>query len=157
MRLHEELHRPEPYASVDQEALLNLLRIGDQLDNRLSRLLREHDLTLSRFNMLRSLVLAQRPLTCGEIADRMLQIVPGITALVDGLEKQGLVERERSAKDRRVVHVRITKRGKQLCQKVEQPLAELESRLLRGLKRSEVKTPIDLLEKTRESINENGK
>lgn len=156
MRLHEELHRPEPFASVDQEALLNLLRVGDQLDNRFSRLLREHALTLSRFNVLRSLVLAKRPLTCGEIADRMLQVVPGITALVDGLEKQGLVERERSTQDRRVVHVRITKRGKLLCQQVEQPLAELETRLLRGLKRSEVKTLIGLLEKTRESISENG-
>lgn len=157
MKLQEEIHRPEPFASVDQEALLNLLRIGDQLDNRLSRLFREHDLTLSRFNVLRSLVLAQRPLTCGEIADQMLQIVPGVTALVDGLENQGLVERERSTEDRRVVHVRITKRGKQFCEKVGKPLAELETRLFKGLSRSDVKTLIGLLEKTRESINKYGK
>ncbi len=143
MKLHEELHRPEPYVSVDQEALLSFLRVGDQLDNR-----------LSRFNVLRSLVLARQPLTCGEIADRMLQIVPGIKGLVDGLEKQRLVQRERSTEDRRVVHVQITPGGQRLCKKVEQPIAELETRLLKGRKRSEVKMLIGLLEKTRESINE---
>ena len=152
MKLQHELQRPVPYASVQQEALLNLLRTGDQLENRLSRLFRERGLTLSRFNVLRSLTLANRPLTCGEIGERMIQLVPAITSLVDHLEKQGLVERDRCTEDRRVVYVSITEKGKLLAEETMKPLAELEKQLLKKLNKSEQKTLIELLEKTRGSI-----
>ncbi len=154
MKLQHELLRPLPFASPHQEALLNLLRVGDQLDNRLSRLFREHGLTLSRFNVLRSLIVAERSLTCGEIAQRMIQLVPAITSLVDHLEKQQLVERQRSSDDRRVVHVQITKRGCAVADAVMIPLFELETSLLKKLTRGELETLIELLERTRESIHE---
>ncbi len=154
MKIQHELKRPVPYASPQQETLVNLLRIGDQLDNRFSRLFREHGLTVSRFNILRNLILADRPLTCGEIGERMVQLVPAITSLIDHLEKQGLVERERSCEDRRVVHIQITKRGREVADSLMEPLAELEQSLLKQLTRAELKTLIALLEKTRLSINE---
>lgn len=152
MKLQHELKRPLPYASSQQEALANLLRVGDQLDNRLSKHFREHGLTLSRFNVLRSLMLENRPLTCGEIAERMIQVVPAITSLVDHLEQQGLVERQRSTEDRRVVHVRITKQGQKFAEEVTKPLPALENRLLGNLSRAELKSLIGLLEKVRESF-----
>ncbi|QDT10876.1 MarR family winged helix-turn-helix transcriptional regulator [Planctomycetes bacterium K23_9] len=154
MKLHEELKRSEPFATSEQETLLNLLRAGDQIDNRLSRLFREHGLTLSRFNVLRSLIVADRTLTCGEIGERMIQVVPAITSLVDKLEKQGLVERNRSTEDRRVVYVSITKQGKKLADQTMKPLAELEQRLMKKLNKSERKALIRLLEKTRDSISQ---
>ncbi len=154
MKLQHELKRPIPYASPQQEALANLLRVGDQLDNRLSRLFREHGLTLSRFNVLRSLLIADRPLTCGEIGERMIQLVPAITSLVDHLETQGMVERERCSEDRRVVHVQITKRGREVAEGLKLPLTDLENTLLGKLTRAELKTLIGLLEKTRVSITE---
>lgn len=153
MKLQHELKRPLPYASLKQEALLNLLRVGDQLDNRLSKHFREHGLTLSRFNVLRSLMLESRPLTCGEIAERMIQLVPAITTLVDHLEQLGLVVRERCKDDRRVVFVSITKQGTKLVDEVMRPLPALENRLLDGLNQSELKALIELLGKVRESIN----
>ncbi len=152
MKLQQELKRPTPFASIEQETLLNLLRIGDQLDNRLSRLFREYGLTLSRFNVLRILMLEDRPLTCGEIGERMIQVVPAITSLVDHLEKQGLVERQRCAQDRRVVHVRITRAGKKLADAAMVPLPSFEHRLLGKLSPSQLKSLNGLLEKVRESI-----
>lgn len=152
MKLQHELKRPVPFASLQQETLVGLLRIGDQLDNRLSRLFRDLGLTLSRFNVLRILVLAERPLTCGEIGERMIHIVPAITSLVDHLEKRGLVERHRCERDRRVVYVRITQAGHKLVDKAIAPLADIEIRLLSKLNRSELKSLKGLLEKVRESI-----
>lgn len=154
MKLQHELKRPTPFASPQQEALLNLLRAADQLENRLARLFREHGLTLSRFNVLRSLALADQPLTCGEIAERMIQVVPAITSLIDHLEDQGLVQRERCSADRRVVHVQITARGREATESMLGPLAELEKSLLKEISRNELKQLIQLLEKTRHSINE---
>lgn len=156
MKLHEEIHRPVPYASIEQEALANLLRVGDQLDNWLSRFFREHGLTLSRYNVLRSLSLADRPLTCGEIGERMIQVVPAITSLVDQLEKQGLVKRERCADDRRVVHVCITKQGRKLVDDALKLLPAVESRLLSKLTQQEMKSLVRLLERVRGSIAECG-
>ena len=153
MKLQHELQRPVPYASIQQETLLNLLRIGDQLENRLSRLFRERGLTLSRFNVLRSLILANRPLTCGEIGERMIQLVPAITSLVDHLEKQGLVKRDRCTEDRRIVYVSVTEKGKMLADETMEPLVELEKQLLKRLNKSELQTLVELLEKTRGSIS----
>lgn len=152
MKLQEELKRPIPYASIQQETLLNLLRAGDQIENRLSRLFRDHGLTLSRFNVLRSLAMADRPLTCGEIAERMIQIVPAITSLVDQLEKHSLVKRERCSADRRIVYVSITSHGRKLSDSLLPSLFGMEKSLLKKLTAAELKSLLGLLEKTRESL-----
>ncbi|QDT04696.1 HTH-type transcriptional regulator MhqR [Rubripirellula lacrimiformis] len=154
MKLQEELKRPQPFATLQQETLLNLLRISDQLENRIARLFREYGLTLSRFNVLRNLDMAERPLTCGEIGERMIQIVPAITSLVDQLEKHELVQRTRCTEDRRVVYVAITKKGSRLAEQIMIPLLELEARLFKKMSRTEIKSLLPLLEKTRASIAE---
>lgn len=50
---------------------------------------------------------------------------PDVTRLVDRLEKAGLVERERSVEDRRVVLVRITREGRALLKRLREPTAAL--------------------------------
>jgi len=152
MNLQQELNRPFPFATTEQESIISLLRISDQLENRLSKFFRERGLTLSRFNVLRNLILADQPLTCGEICERMVQTVPAITSLVDHLEEQGLVERVRSTADRRVIHIAITKDGRQLADEAMQPLAGIEKRLMAGLSNKEQVVLIDLLEKARASV-----
>jgi DNA-binding MarR family transcriptional regulator len=153
MKLQEELKRPIAFASTEQETLLNLLRIGDQLQNRLSRFFRDQGLTLSRFNVLRSLIIADCPLTCGEISERMIQAVPAITSLIDHLETQGLVQRVRSVDDRRVIHILVTSQGRSLADAAMKPLADLEKRLLKQLRHEEQLNLIELLEKARESVS----
>ncbi|MCM2371937.1 MarR family winged helix-turn-helix transcriptional regulator [Aporhodopirellula aestuarii] len=152
MNLQQELKRPVPFHSLQQETLLNLMRVGDQIDNRVSRLCRENGLTVSRFNVLRNLALADRPLTCGEIGERMIQVVPAITSLVDQLEKHGLVVRKRCQQDRRVVYIAITEEGRALSEAMMPSLKQLETQLLSWLTEDELKTLIGLLEKTRGSI-----
>ena len=45
-----------------------------------------------------------------------------ITTIVDNLEERGLAERYRSGEDRRVVHLRLTARGRALLAAVPRPL-----------------------------------
>ncbi|MCA9131882.1 MAG: MarR family transcriptional regulator [Planctomycetales bacterium] len=141
-----------PFASVQREALLNLLRTGDQLENRLMRFFRKHDLTLSQFNLLRVLQLEQRALNCSEIGERMIQIVPAITGLVDRLEQRQLVQRHRCSSDRRVVYVSITPQGAALTEQALGPLGQLEQQLFQRLSADELQSLIRLLEATRESM-----
>lgn len=51
------------------------------------------------------------PLSMGEVARRGGMTVKTITGVVHRLERAGLVERERRDDDRRVIHVRLTRKG----------------------------------------------
>src|SRR5438128_11023570 len=113
-KLQRELKKRRPFESPEQEAMLNIVRTGDRLQIHFTRLFREHGLTPSQYNVLRILRGEGKPLPCLEIAERTLTVVPGITGLIDRLEAAGLVERERSASDRRVVFVALTDRARKL-------------------------------------------
>ncbi len=151
-KLHRELKKRGPFASLEQEAILSIGRTADQLFIRAERLLREHGLTGPQYNVLRILRGEGKPLPMQEIASRTVQVVPGITGLVDRLETAGLVRRERSTEDRRVIFVGITPTGLELLAKLDAPLPALEKKLLAGLAQGELRQLNDLLEKIRDHL-----
>lgn len=148
-RLQQELKKKLPFDSPEQEANLNLLRTNDQLQNRFGRFFREYGLTSSQYNVLRILRGEGQPLPSLEIGERMVQVVPAITGLIDRLETQGLVKRRRCQKDRRVVYVEITAAGRKLLKQIDAPLLTLHKSLTGHLTRSELKTLTRLMEKIR--------
>lgn len=149
MPLQSDIKKQQPFDSPEQEAALNLLRTSDWLDNRLGKLFRDHGLTGSQYNVLRILRGHGAPLPCLEIAERMIQIVPAITGLIDRLEKQNLVTRQRSSEDRRVIYVEITPKALALLKQVDEPLKKLHRSLLGHISPTELKTLSRLLEKVR--------
>jgi DNA-binding MarR family transcriptional regulator len=151
-KLRRELKKRNPFTSPEQEAILSIARTGDQLFIRAERLLREHGLTGPQYNVLRILRGEGKPLPMAEIASRTVQVVPGITGLVDRLEAAGLVRRERSTDDRRVIFVGITPRGLAALAKLDGPLPALEKKLLGGLTHSELQKLVDLLESIRDHL-----
>jgi DNA-binding MarR family transcriptional regulator len=155
-RLRRELKKRHPFAFPEQEAILSIARTGDQLFIRAERLLREHGLTGSQYNVLRILRGEGTPLPMAEIASRTIQVVPGITGLVDRLEAAGLVRRDRSTADRRVIFVGITPKGLAVLAKLDAPLPALEKKLLAGLTHAEQRQLIELLEKVRDHLERLG-
>lgn len=148
-RLKDELKMRRPFDSLEQEALLNIMRTSDQFQNRFGRLLREYDLTPSQYNILRILRGEGKPLPALEVAGRMIQVVPAITGLIDRLEKAGMVTRERCTEDRRVVYIEITDKALRTLAKMDQPLNDMHRELLGHLSRAELKELIRTLEKAR--------
>jgi DNA-binding MarR family transcriptional regulator len=153
-KLQAELKKHSAFASKEQEAILNILRTSDWLSNRLGRLLRQYGLTSSQYNVLRILRGEGRPLPSLEIADRMIQVVPAITGLIDRLEKLALVVRQRCEEDRRVVYVAITRKGSELLRRIDKPLDDLHGRLIGHLSGAELSTLSRLLEKARSPASE---
>jgi DNA-binding MarR family transcriptional regulator len=139
----------------EQEAILNILRTSDQFQNRFGRLFREHNLTHSQYNVLRILRGEGKPMPCQEIGDRMIQVVPAMTGLLDRLEKQGLVQRERCTEDRRVVYVELTDAAKEILKRMDDPVSELHKLLIGHLTQAELNELSRLLEKARMSIQNN--
>jgi MarR family 2-MHQ and catechol resistance regulon transcriptional repressor len=154
-RLQRELKKRRPFDSAEQEAALNLFRASDRLQHQFAQLFRAHDLSGAQYNILRILRGAGEPLPILEIAARMVAVVPGITGLVDRLEKAGLVERRRCTDDRRVIFVAATAKATELLAKLDEPVTALHKQLLGNLNKSELKELIRLLEKIREGGYDN--
>ncbi len=151
-RLQDELKKKRPFELAEQEAILNILRTSDLFQNRFGRLLREYDLTQSQYNVLRILRGEGKPMPCLEIGDRMIQVVPAMTGLLDRLEKLGLVQRERCTEDRRVVYVELTEAARGLLERMDNPVMELHKQLIGHLTQAELKELSRLLEKARASV-----
>lgn len=148
-QLQRELKKKRPFESPEQEVILNVMRTNDQFQNRFGRLFRDYGLTSSQYNVLRILRGEGKPMPCLEVADRMIQVVPAITGLIDRLQNQELVSRERCTEDRRVVYVEITKKALTLLKRMDEPVNQLHKRLVGHLTRSELKELSRLLEKAR--------
>lgn len=148
-RLQKEIKKRGPFDSLEQEAMLNILRTNDQFGNRFGKLFRDYGLTASQYNILRILRGEGKPLPCLEVADRMIQVVPAITGLIDRLEAAGMVKRIRSEEDRRVIYVEITTKALRVLNEMDQPVLDLHRALLGHLTRTELKELIRLLEKAR--------
>lgn len=153
-QLQQELKKSVPFDSLEQEAVINILRTNDQFQNRFGRLFRQHGLTMSQYNILRILRGAGEPLPSLAIGNRMIQVVPAITGLIDRLEKRELVERCRCTKDRRVVYVSITDVGLEILDQLEEPVSELHKQLAGHLSEEELRQLSRLLEKARQSCLE---
>src|SRR5712692_1395500 len=132
-KLQRELKKKRPFESLEQEAALSVLRTGDQLQIRFARLFREHGLTPSQYNILRILRGEGEPLPILEIASRTITIVPGITGLIDRLERAGFVNRLRCDKDRRVIYVALTDQAMNVLAELDEPLDMLHRKLLSHL------------------------
>lgn len=150
-QLQRELKKRQPFDSPEVEAILNILRTSDLFHNRFGRLFREFGLTASQYNVLRILRGEGKPLPSLEIASRLVQVVPAITGLIDRLEKQDLVIRDRCSEDRRVVYVRLTAKASKLLKKLDQPDLDLHKQLIGHLTRKELSELSRLLEKARQS------
>ena len=153
MSLKDELKKRGPFSSVEQEATLSILRTSDLLENRIARLLREHGLTMTQYNVLRILRGEGKPMPCLEVADRMIQVAPAITRVVDQLLELEFITKTQSDEDRRVFTIEITPAGMRLLKKLDQPVLDLHASLLSGVSETDLKALIRILENVRTGIS----
>jgi MarR family 2-MHQ and catechol resistance regulon transcriptional repressor len=108
-----------------------------------SRKLEDAGESIFTWNVL-ACIIRNGPRTQRELAETIAQHPAGVCRLVEELESQGLVKRERDADDRRKVNVQVTTAGRRwfeaflpgVLESVEQalkPLSEPERKKLRDL------------------------
>lgn len=79
---------------------------------------------------------------------RELQVDAGaLTRTLDRLEAKGLCRRERSAEDRRVVHLTLTPEGKQAAEPVPGILCDVSNAMLEGFSPAEWETLMGFLKR----------
>ena len=88
-----------------------------------------YGITPQQYNVLRILRGAgAEGLPTLSIGERMIEQTPGVTRLVDRLERKGLVERTPCAKDRRRVFCRMTAKGLELLKELDDPVNRWDAR-----------------------------
>jgi DNA-binding MarR family transcriptional regulator len=133
------------------EAYLNALRTADWLSRGVVEILKPHDLSPTQYNVLRILRGAGKEgRKCGEISERLVTRDPDITRLLDRLAKRGLIVRERSETDRRVVFTRIAPAGLELLANLDGPITDAHKRQFAHLDPEQLATLSRLLELVRE-------
>jgi DNA-binding MarR family transcriptional regulator len=143
--LQSDIRQVRPFGSLREEALLNLWRTANALQDGLEQLLKEHGVSAAQYNVMRILRGAGDDGLCrNEIRDRLVARMPDVTRLLDRLEGMGLVRRERGTEDRRLVTTFLTSAGRKVLNTLDRPVADLHERQLRHLKDHQVRTLIDL-------------
>lgn len=151
-RRRSERTRREPPPA--RSAYATLLSASDRVRTSFETVCAPFDITAQQYNVLRILRGAGKEgLACGEIAERMVNRDPDITRLLDRLEAQKLVRREREQKDRRVVTAYITAEGLKVLKELDRPMAELHERQLGHLEEQHLEHLSGLLQTAREKVS----
>jgi DNA-binding MarR family transcriptional regulator len=149
--LRDDIQQRAPFTSLEQEAMLNVIRTASRLLDSLDLLLKESGLGATQYNVLRILRGAEHDGICrNDLRDRMLTRMPDMTRLLDRLEEAGLVVRSRDTEDRRMVLTRLTAAGRRLLDELDEPVNELHQRQLGHLTDTQLRTLIELLTLVRE-------
>lgn len=98
-------------------AYINLMRASDSLASRLSGDVEKYGITVGQFGVLEAL-LHLGPMCQRTLGEKLLRSGGNITLVIDNLEKQGRVRRERQTNDRRMIVIHLTAAGRRLIQRV---------------------------------------
>jgi DNA-binding MarR family transcriptional regulator len=133
------------------EALLHLLRTGDESARVIETNLARHAITQGRFGVL--MILMNRcdgdagTLGPAELADAAGVSRATMTGLIDTLERDGLVTREPDTVDRRMMLVRLTAKGRALLGEILPDHFKHMTMLMSPLSEFERQTLVQLLVK----------
>jgi DNA-binding MarR family transcriptional regulator len=79
---------------------------------------------------------------------------PTLVAALDRLERRGLITRRRSKRDKRHVHVHLTKRGRGLEEEILHYADDIQSIITENVSNSELKTMHAVIEKMKSALDQ---
>jgi DNA-binding MarR family transcriptional regulator len=144
--------------SGDHRALriwLRLLTCTQLIERRVrSRLRQDFGTTLPRFDLMAQLERYPEGLKMNALSELLMVTGGNVTAIVDQLEKEGLVERLDEPADRRAFRIRLTRAGERAFAEMARAHEEWVVELLSGLSRKEHDALLELLAKLKISAVE---
>jgi DNA-binding MarR family transcriptional regulator len=132
--------------------LLSVLMSFEVLERYLEVELKNYRVSLIRFNIMSALFKNGGEMTPSEIAAVAFREKNSITAVLNTMEKQGVVRREPSTDDRRSVKVVITEKGWQEANRLNPVVQELSRTALSCLEKKNVEELVETMRTLRESL-----
>jgi DNA-binding MarR family transcriptional regulator len=114
-----------------------------------ARLVADHGLTINQYEALLHLARAEdRRMRRVDLAGRLILTASGVTRLLDGLEREGYVDRDACASDRRVTYAVLTEAGlEKLRSASESHVADIRSYFESRFSREELDQLVALLDR----------
>lgn len=151
--LHVELQQARPYDLLEEEVHVSVARTAAVLERAVAQTLKPHGLTPTQYNVLRILRGAGAEGLCrNEVGARLIAPVPDVTRLLDRMAEMGLISRERSDEDRRLVRTRLTRKGLQLVNSLDEELRADHRRRLARVNRDALTQLVHTLDQVRAGI-----
>jgi len=148
--VHDEIRQRRPFRSPGHEAAVVLLRTADVVRQAYGPVIEPRGLTFQQYNVLRILRGAgEEGLPTLEIAERMVERAPGITRLLDRLERKGLVRRERCTRDRRRVMCFPTAAALALLAELDAAVDATDQQVVAALAERDLRQLVRLLDRVR--------
>jgi DNA-binding MarR family transcriptional regulator len=91
-------------------------------------------------------------LSLSSLSERIRAQNSTVTGIIDRMEREGLVKRERSTSDRRVVFIRLSDKGAKLAREVEVEPMEIFRSALVGLPREDLRDLLRILAKMQKRV-----
>jgi DNA-binding MarR family transcriptional regulator len=108
------------FRSTKQKAMINIMYTYGWIMERIKVFLAKEDITHQQYNILRILRGSfPEPISTLQIRERMLDKMSDTSRIVDRLVLKNLVEKSVSEKDKRLVDVFITEKGKELLKRMD--------------------------------------
>ena len=134
---------------------LRLLTCTQLIEREVRQRLRgQFDTTLPRFDLMAQLERHPEGLKMNELSRRLMVTGGNVTAIVDQLEKEGLVERLDEPADRRAFRIRLTRTGQKAFADMARAHEEWVVDLLAGLSRRDQDELLRLLARVKENAVE---
>jgi DNA-binding MarR family transcriptional regulator len=148
--IRTEIVQRRPFHSVKAEVAVSILRTAALIERHFAQVVARTGVTVQQYNVLRILRGAgEEGLPTLVIRDRMIHAAPGITRLLDKLEKAGLARRERTSSDRRQVFCYITPQGLEVLEQLDEEMREADEVAVGSLDETEQRQLLKLLEGVR--------
>jgi DNA-binding MarR family transcriptional regulator len=132
--------------------LLSILMSFEVLARYLEIELKRYEASLNRFNIMSTLFKNGGEMTPSEIAESVFREKNSITAVINTLERQGVVRREPSTNDRRSVKVVITEKGWKEANRLNPIAQELSRQALSCIDKEQLEDLVEIMRKIRESL-----
>ena len=111
-----------------------------------------YDLTVSESRCLTAM-LFENCKSSGDLAEKMCAAKSRITRIIDGLVRKGLVSRMENKNDRRVILLKLTKKGRKIAEEQAEFMLQLHKEVLENLPQVQTDSVISMLESLSKSMN----
>lgn len=154
MQEKDIIELPIEFESKAHEALMNVWWTATILRKVSTRFFHEFLSSDAQFNILVLLKDSKDPLTQNDLSKKLLVDKSNITGLLDRLQKQGLIQRLPVEGDRRSYHIRLTKEGNKLINKLDTLYTEKVRRITSQLTERDCNDLIRVSKKIRTGLFE---
>lgn len=150
----EEAIKSTKFKSSGHKALLNVMYTAYWLKSSFTAELKEFDITLEQFNVLRILRGSHPEQLCvKDIGSRIIEKSSNVPRILDRLVLKKLARRTTSKEDKRETLISITEKGLELLAQATAKVDAVRERML-GITEEDAAALSELLEKMREGVQD---